>query len=249
MTQYAYPPPPVGPRNGLGTAALVLGIVGLFFSFIPITGVIAWPLVVIGLVLGITGTVRARRGEATNRGMAITGIATSGAGLAICLLWTAAFGSAVHDLERQQALTGLPGTQAAVPADSAAEVVRLAFGETHVWSGGEAITVSAPSEHREQNPFLRAPDGKRHVSVDVTITNQGQDEYNVIAAGLTAQHAGRAAQQNHMAGDPLPNVELPPGGTTTFTAVYELGEQPGELQISAQPSAFSSETVYFTGQF
>ena len=70
-------------QNGLGTAALVVGIsAGIF-------GVAFFPL---GLVLGVVGTVwgsrsrkRARRGEATNGGMALTGLVLSIVGVLIAI--------------------------------------------------------------------------------------------------------------------------------------------------------------------
>jgi hypothetical protein len=88
-------PPSPPPRNGLGTAGLVLGIIGLVFAFIPIVGVIAWPLVIIGLVLGVLGVVRANRGRATNRGVAIGGVACSALGLVICFAWATLFAAAL----------------------------------------------------------------------------------------------------------------------------------------------------------
>ncbi|WP_341867693.1 DUF4190 domain-containing protein [Amycolatopsis kentuckyensis] len=111
------PMPPSAPmpvvnqyKNGLGTAGFVLGLVGLIFAFIPIIGVIAWPMVILGLIFGIVGTLRANRGQASNKGLAITAVVLSAIGLVICVLWTAAFGKAVND-----AANGLP-TASAPPA-------------------------------------------------------------------------------------------------------------------------------------
>jgi hypothetical protein len=59
-------------RNGLGVAALVLGILGLLTSWIFVGGVLG----LIAIVLGVMGRGRAKRGEATNGGMALTGIIT-----------------------------------------------------------------------------------------------------------------------------------------------------------------------------
>lgn len=88
-----YPEPyataPRGPKNGFGTASLVLGIVGLPFAFIPIIGVIAWPLVILGLIFGLVGMSRARKGTADNRGVAIAGAICSAIGLLVCVLWVA----------------------------------------------------------------------------------------------------------------------------------------------------------------
>lgn len=59
------------PQNGLGTAALVLGIIGaaLFFAI--------WPPVILGvlaIVFGAVGLGRVKRGAATNRGVAMAGL-------------------------------------------------------------------------------------------------------------------------------------------------------------------------------
>lgn len=80
-------PPEQRPSNGLGTTALVLGIVGVVLSLIPVIGVIAWPVVIVGLILGFLGIRKVSQGRATNRIAAITGTVLSGVGLVICVLW------------------------------------------------------------------------------------------------------------------------------------------------------------------
>ncbi|RKT57811.1 MmpS family transport accessory protein [Saccharothrix australiensis] len=95
--QHAAPTPP---RNGLGTAGLVLGLLGLPAAFLPVIGLVAWPLVVLGLVLGALGVARASRGRATNKGIAVAGVVLSAAGLAVCALWAAFFGKAASDAAR-----------------------------------------------------------------------------------------------------------------------------------------------------
>jgi hypothetical protein len=63
-----YAPPPTGPKNGLGIASLVVAIIGLFTVF---GGII---LGIVAIILGFMGWSRAKRGEATNGGVAIAGI-------------------------------------------------------------------------------------------------------------------------------------------------------------------------------
>ncbi|ULE32628.1 DUF4190 domain-containing protein [Mycobacterium sp. IDR2000157661] len=63
-----YPPPPRGPQNGLGIASLVVAIIALLSVF---GGVV---LGVVAVILGFLGWNRAKRGEATNGGMAVAGI-------------------------------------------------------------------------------------------------------------------------------------------------------------------------------
>ncbi|MBM7441694.1 DUF4190 domain-containing protein [Streptomyces sp. HB132] len=74
--------PPWGPAptNGLGTAAMVLGIIAVVGFCMYGLGVI---LGVLALIFGIVGRGRARRGEATNGGMALAGIILGSVGIVI----------------------------------------------------------------------------------------------------------------------------------------------------------------------
>jgi hypothetical protein len=63
-----YAPPPQAPKNGLGIAALVVAIIAL----ISVVGGVV--LGVVAVILGFLGWQKARRGEATNGGIAIAGI-------------------------------------------------------------------------------------------------------------------------------------------------------------------------------
>ncbi len=74
------PPPPPGaaPQNGMGTAALVLGIVQ-FFCF-PLIGSI------LAIVFGKIGMDRADQGLATNRGSAKAGFILGIIGLVLAIL-------------------------------------------------------------------------------------------------------------------------------------------------------------------
>jgi hypothetical protein len=66
-------------RNGLGTAALVLGIIALF----PLTSLLG----VLGLIFGIVGRKRVKRGEASNGGVALAGLIISAISLALLALY------------------------------------------------------------------------------------------------------------------------------------------------------------------
>lgn len=69
---YGQGSPTAQPRNGLGIAALVVGILALLLAvfFFPL-GLL---LGVVAIILGIVGMRRVSRGQATNRGMAISGV-------------------------------------------------------------------------------------------------------------------------------------------------------------------------------
>lgn len=104
MTQYAPTPsqmPATKPSNGLGTAGFVVGLIGLLFSFIPLIGVVAWPLVILGIIFSAIGISKATKGRATNKGLAIAGLVVSIAGLVVCILWVAVWNKAVDDINEE----------------------------------------------------------------------------------------------------------------------------------------------------
>lgn len=70
---------PVGGKNGLGTAALILGIASIPFCGLVIPGVLA-------VVFGLVGRARAKRGQANNGGVALAGLITGLVGLALSAL-------------------------------------------------------------------------------------------------------------------------------------------------------------------
>jgi hypothetical protein len=78
------PGPATAPQNGLGIAALILGIIGVLFGVIPVVWV-AGILGIIGLILGLVGLGRVQRGEATNGTMALWGVIASVAAVVLSL--------------------------------------------------------------------------------------------------------------------------------------------------------------------
>ncbi|MEU0470904.1 DUF4190 domain-containing protein [Amycolatopsis sp. NPDC006131] len=94
-----YPAPPAPPKNGFGVTGFVLGVVGAVFAVIPIVGIVAWPLVILGLVFSGIAIARVWNGTATNKGLSIAGLVVSAVGLALCIVWVAAFNKAVEDTQ------------------------------------------------------------------------------------------------------------------------------------------------------
>jgi hypothetical protein len=66
-----YPPPFASPQNGLGTASLLIVIVALTTVWSVFDGVIFGSVAV---AIGFAARGRVKRGEATNRGVTVTGI-------------------------------------------------------------------------------------------------------------------------------------------------------------------------------
>jgi hypothetical protein len=98
-------PPSSAPRNGMGTAALVLGIVGLVLLITIVLSPLAVPVGIAAVVVGILGRSRARRGEATNQGSATAGIVmgalavvAAGVLVAVGATWIADNADEIEDL-------------------------------------------------------------------------------------------------------------------------------------------------------
>ncbi|TRW83299.1 DUF4190 domain-containing protein [Mycolicibacterium sp. 018/SC-01/001] len=68
---YPGPPPASAPKNGLGTTALILAIIGLVLCWSIAGGVV---LGLAAVIIGFIARGRVKRGEATNGGVAIAGI-------------------------------------------------------------------------------------------------------------------------------------------------------------------------------
>lgn len=77
------------PSNGLGTTAMVLGIVSVVLAFIPVIGLVAWITSPLALIFGLIGLTKRPKGGA------ITGVVLGIIGLLICLLWATIFGAAI----------------------------------------------------------------------------------------------------------------------------------------------------------
>ncbi|ASU79347.1 DUF4352 domain-containing protein [Actinopolyspora erythraea] len=252
-----------GKFSGLAVASLVLGIIGVCGSIIPILNNLTAVAAFVGIVLGaiaLFGTRKVMAGIGTGLGVlaivltvviqaVLVSSIESGSGTT-----DAANEAPERSVQPTPTSNGSPDARSGSPQGESAESgssdspEKLGFGDKHTWRGGETISVSQPSPYTESNQFLQPEAGKRYVQFDVHVVNNGDDEYNVASVSITAQHAGKVAQQNYAAGDQLPNTQLPPGGDVTYTMVFTISEEPGELQVSVQPNAFAANTVYFAGE-
>jgi hypothetical protein len=71
--------------NGIATAAITCGLIGVFFAWMPVLVVIGLVLGVLGLVFGIRG-VRKARLVGSGRGRALTGAIAGGASIALSVV-------------------------------------------------------------------------------------------------------------------------------------------------------------------
>lgn len=91
-------PAPVQPApakgNGFGTAALVLGIIALVFSFIPVVGFIAFILGPLAVIFGIIGLTR----KFAKKGTSIAGLIMGALAVIIAIIVSVVIGAAVKSV-------------------------------------------------------------------------------------------------------------------------------------------------------
>ncbi|MGW3403036.1 DUF4190 domain-containing protein, partial [Streptomyces zhihengii] len=96
--------PQAQPRNGLGTAGLVLGIIGLVVAVIPLLFWLGGFLGLLALIFGLVGLGRAKRAQATNKGIALAGTILGGvaiaAGIAMGVVTVLAVDKAVDEINK-----------------------------------------------------------------------------------------------------------------------------------------------------
>ena len=97
------PPTPeaVGQRGGgFAVAALVLGIVGVVFGFIPLLFVIAFPCGLLAVIFGVLAWRSANKPGGSRKGMAIAGTILGVVALALGVIGAVIVDDAVTDLDR-----------------------------------------------------------------------------------------------------------------------------------------------------
>jgi membrane-bound ClpP family serine protease len=93
----AAPSPTVRQRNGLGVAALVLGVA----SLVAVASFVLFPLAliggIVGVILGAIALNRAGRGVSMNRGQAIAGLTCSAVALILAIVLSVRVGTWASD--------------------------------------------------------------------------------------------------------------------------------------------------------
>lgn len=220
----AMSPAPVRPRNGLAVAALVLGIVAALGCLVPVLNIGSIVLAVVGLVLGLVSLVKRRAGK----GMAIAGIVLSVVAIVTAIIVNVAAAAVVSGVD--QAVTDTEnGYSAADADDQSAAAAALAPG-TPATIGDYTVAVTSVQTNANQviaeaNP-LNAPPTGQYVLVDLTVTNNGQEEA-APWVDVTTEFQGADARNY---------------STTSCTAVVP---NMGIMQPNLRPTGTSSYQVCF----
>ncbi|NEB73971.1 DUF4352 domain-containing protein [Streptomyces sp. SID14478] len=245
-------------RNGLGTAALILGVIGVLSGLLPILFWLAGTLGVIALILGLTGRGRAKRGEATNKGVALAGVllALASLGLAVFGAYTTfkAVDDAVDEINKSVSDTKAkdtktsgdakdadsPGKSGSGKDDKKADLGKaLEAGDAVVYDDDLTVTVSnavaySPSEYAAGHTA-----GHHAYKVTVTVTNDSKKKFDssLLTADARAGQDGVDAEQvfDEKVGTGFDGTILP-GKKATVVYAFDTPADAENLTVEVTPS-------------
>ncbi|MCK7625100.1 DUF4352 domain-containing protein [Streptomyces sp. RS10V-4] len=232
-------PAPQAARNGLGVAALVLGIIG-FLSGIPM--VLFWlagPLGLLALIFGLVGASRVKKGQATNKGVAITGTILGALALILAIVGiivsALAVKSAVDEINKQ-----VKGAQAQ-PKDGSKAGDTKPYGPGDIATypdKGIEVSVAKPAPYAVGEIASGHKDGNKAYKVAVQIKNKGKSAFDPALTQIKARTGaeGREAEQiiDGKIGIGFDGT-IAPGATATVDVAFDAPPTAKDLDVEVTP--------------
>ncbi|MYW69160.1 DUF4352 domain-containing protein [Streptomyces sp. SID8379] len=259
-----FQPPQQGPqriaRNGLGTAALILGVIGALSGVIPIMFWLAGVLGVIAVILGLTGSGRAKRGEATNKGVALTGaiLGVIAMGLAIFGAYTTfkAVDDAVDEINKSVSDTKAKDTKPSGGAkddkskedkggkgDKADEKPvagkTLEAGDSVVYDDDLTVTVSNAVTFNPNEYAVGHTKGNKAYKVTVTVTNDSKAKFDATLLTADARAGKEGVTAEEIFDDKVGagfNGTILPGKKATVVYAFDAPADAKNLTVEVTPS-------------
>ncbi|MCT4356502.1 DUF4352 domain-containing protein [Streptomyces sp. Je 1-79] len=232
--------PHVAMRNGLGTAALTLGIIGTVAGVIPLFFWLAGLLGLIALILGLVGRGRVKRGEANNKGVTTTGVVLGLAALVLSVVGAVITYTVVSDV--------VDAVEEAAPKDPSGGTDKggaakgdvgkgLAAGDTAIYDDLK-VTVSEAKAYKPSEFAAGHTEGNKAYQVTVVIENGGKEKFDATLATLTARAGkdGVTAEQvfDEKVGTGFSGTILP-GKKSTVVFAFDTPKDAKNLSVEVSP--------------
>ncbi|WP_219106945.1 DUF4190 domain-containing protein [Austwickia sp. TVS 96-490-7B] len=217
----------MSPKNGLGTAALVLGILSLIGSLIPLLGILVLPFALVGLILGIIGLSRVTQRVATNRGSALAGIILNILSMVLAVTITAITGNFIWQAQKSippppQATHQPWGTPTSSAKIRESQKHKLLDSEGQLTILEVADDVNAESEIQPIQPEMK------YVAIKMNIENIGEKNYTRapwLIAYLTSDSGKRytPSYNPYRDGQAMPlKTDIPPGESVSGWVMFSI---------------------------
>ncbi|WP_130291581.1 DUF4190 domain-containing protein [Pseudonocardia sediminis] len=206
------------PRNGLGIAALVLGICGFLSGLIPFFFWFALIAGVIGLILGLVGFSRTRKGVATNKKTSIAGVVLSVLSVAMGIWGAVILFQGLNQL----------ATDLGAPTNTAPAAVAPA-GQMQDADGLQLTAEPLTVEDSYGTESLCT-------AVSYNNTSSSPKTFNMFDWQLLGPTGATATPGIGGSGDALNSGSLVPGGTTEGTVCFTGAPASGEYRVIYSPA-------------
>ncbi|MEU1225426.1 DUF4190 domain-containing protein [Streptomyces sp. NPDC005828] len=241
--------PPAAPqvmRNGLGTAALILGIIGTISGFMPFLFWLAGILGVIALILGLVGKGRVKRGEASNKGAALTGAILGLVSLILSVVGivivVTAVSDAVDQIDKGIKDSAPKDPTSKAPAGDAGKAGKkgqgLEDGDSSVYDDDLTVTVSDPKPYSPDEYAVGHTKGNKAYQVTVVIENKGKEKFDtaLVSLSATAGKNGVAAEEiyDNKVGKGFEGTVMP-GKKATITVAFDAPKDAKNLTVEVNP--------------
>ncbi|MBT2505601.1 DUF4190 and DUF4352 domain-containing protein [Streptomyces sp. ISL-98] len=241
------PVPAAQARNGLGTAALILGIIGALSGLIPFLFWLAGILGIIALIMGLAGRGRAKRGEATNKGVALTGAILGLVSLIISVVGAVilfkAVGDAVDEIDKATngaSASKKSGDDSAKGGDKGGDKAgeTLAAGDSALYPDKLTVTVSEPKPYTPSEFAVGHTKGNKAYQVTIVVENAGKEKYDA-SLFTTEARAGKDGVEaegvyDDKVGKPLTG-KIMPGKKVTLQQAFDAPADAKDLTVEVSP--------------
>ncbi|MFI9627144.1 DUF4190 domain-containing protein [Streptomyces sp. NPDC052042] len=235
-------------RNGLGIAALVLGVIGAVSGLIPLLFWLAGILGIIALILGLSGRGRVKRGEATNKGVATFGAALGLVSLVLAVVGAVitfmAVGDAVAELDKALSDTtasakpkpggdGAKGGAGKKKGDGA-----LAAGDSAVYDDDLTVTVGDAAPYTPDEYAAGHTKGNKSYRVSVVIENAGKEKFDTALVTLTARAGENGVEAEQIFDDEVGtgfSGTILPGKKVTVDFAFDAPAEARNLTVEVNP--------------
>ncbi|WP_438489867.1 DUF4190 domain-containing protein [Streptomyces sp. S186] len=248
----AYPPVPAGrPTNGMGITALILGLVGVVLGLLIFLFWLSWLPAVLAVIFGAVGMSQARKGRATNKSMALSGLVLGIVGVLL------AAGSAVFTVVMvkhvvDDARTKVKKEKAAEASAAAEEEKRhLSFGEAYTFGNGLKVTIAKPAPFTPDAYANGHAKGNKAVEITVTVVNTGSRPVGVETGIPDVKDADGDSAQLVIDGSGRQKVltdAVQPGKTAVGKYAFSLRPEAAErVEIEFSPDSLRWDDAYWSG--
>ncbi|MFD3664185.1 DUF4352 domain-containing protein [Streptomyces sp. NPDC058659] len=247
--------PPAAPqqamRNGLGTAALILGIIGAVSGLIPLLFWLAGTLGLIALILGLVGKGRVKRGEANNKGVTLTGAVLGLVSLILAtvglIITVTAVSDAVEEIDKTikdaapqdpTKAGGSSGDAGTSDKGTADKGKGLADGDSSVYDDKLKITVSDPKAYTASEYAVGHTKGNKAYQVTVVVENGGTKKFDAVGVLLSARAGTEGVEAEQIFDEKVGagfQGSVLPGKKATLTVAFDAPKDAKTLTVEVNP--------------